>query len=344
MRSRRRPQEVIPTSIDHPVSRRGLGRRRFALSLAWIIVACSTQACQSAHWIGMKLLFDETSIDTARVLHDVEYVDEAPHPTKHRLDFYLPEGNHWPTLIFIHGGGWIEGDKNLAAGGVEIYRNIGTYYASQGLGVAVVNYRLQPEFTWREQVQDVARAVDRVRRLAAERGGDGEAMFLAGHSAGGQLAAYTAVADWPATVAAAGLPICGVVAVSGAGYDLADQETYDLGADAAYYEARFATPAEPAADPPEDWQTEASVTSHLDPTDPPFLLFYGGSEYPSLQRQARLLHQRLKDAGASSQLEVVPRQGHRRIVLTLSQGKHAMTSQVLSFIHEQHESCRDRLG
>src|SRR5439155_18980367 len=77
---------------------------------------------------------------------------------KHRLDLFLPHGTNWPILIFIHGGGLTSGDKALRVSGADVYGNIGRFYASQGIGVAVINYRLQPKVTWREQAEDVAHA------------------------------------------------------------------------------------------------------------------------------------------------------------------------------------------
>lgn len=346
--------EAPSTSKPRPrmVKPRRQSPTRALTCLALLVVMLGLGGCRPAKWIGIRLLFDQTPIDSQQVLRDLPYVEDHPHPTKHRFDFYLPRGKDWPTLIFVHGGGWTEGDKNLRAGGVEIYSNIGAFYASHGVGVAVISYRLQPEFTWRQQVEDVARAVVAARRTVQEHGGDPDGLFLSGHSAGAQLAAYAAVADWPqtgvgeASVVGEDHSLCGVVAVSGAGYDLTDQETYDLGADLEVYRRRFEDrhkgSQDQATEPRDDtaWQEEASVVSYLDPDDPPFLVYYAGNEYPSLQHQAKLLHQRLEAAGVASQLAVVPGQKHRRIVLTLSQGKHEMTSTVLGFIEERHRQCQ----
>lgn len=309
--------------------------RRF-MPVLLSLVGLALQGCASAEWLGIKLIFDQTPVSEDRVVRDVPYVDEDAHPQKHQLDLFLPDGQDWPTLIFVHGGGWTEGDKNLRAGGVEIYGNIGAYYTSQGIGVGVINYRLQPDATWREQTLDVAHAVGKVRELVQEHGGDGDALFLSGHSAGAQLAALVAVADWPNQAVPVQDSLCGVVAISGAGYALDDAETYDLGADIEYYQARF--PAEETADGA--WPKDASVVDQLDATDPPFLVYYADDEYPSLQHQARLLHERLEAANVSSELAVVPGQGHRRIVLTFSQGQHEMTAKVQEFIDVQHQRCR----
>ena len=190
---------------------------------------------------------------------------------------------------------------------------------------------------WRDQVRDVARAVASIRREVDRRGGDPAALFVAGHSAGAQLAAFTAVADWPLREAEDAGSLCGVVAVSGAGYDLADARTYELDADPRFYAARFRSPD---AEPEVDWQGPASVTHHLDPSDPPFLVFFATLEYSSLKHQAKLLHERLQEAEIPSKLVEVPRQGHRQIVATLSQARHPMVQEVIRFVEENRTSCR----
>ena len=84
---------------------------------------------------------------------------EGTHPEKHTLDLYRPNGSGWPVLVFFHGGSFVGGAKAKRLGPHDIYGNIGRFYAARGYGVAVVNYRLQPEVTWVEELDDVAAAV-----------------------------------------------------------------------------------------------------------------------------------------------------------------------------------------
>jgi acetyl esterase/lipase len=238
-------------------------------------------------------------------------------------------------LIFVHGGGWTAGDKGEVVAGVEVYRNIGRFAAAHGIGAAVINYRLQPRVTWREQVADVARAVRWVHGHAEALGGDPDALFLSGHSAGAQLIAYVALN--PAPLAELGLSpkaLCGVIPVSGAGYDLTDETTYELGARRSYYERRFA-----AGEPDGVWQREASAMSFLSPDAPPFLLLHGTREWKSLRYQNRLLDQALRRAGVPSRLRVA-RQTHASMVLALSRGDKLPGREVLAAIHGSR--CRER--
>ena len=66
-------------------------------------------------------------------------------------------------IVFVHGGNWDSGSKDFRAGGADVYANIGRFYASRGIAVAVINYRLQPQARWTGQVDDVRMAVNWVR-------------------------------------------------------------------------------------------------------------------------------------------------------------------------------------
>ncbi|MEM1177996.1 MAG: alpha/beta hydrolase [Acidobacteriota bacterium] len=313
-----------------------LPRFGFAALAAGILLTCS--GCSAFERLGMRVLFDPTPWPAAKILEDVAYRsgDDA-HPEKHRLDFFVPvaEGAApWPTLVFVHGGSWRWGDKDLEVGGQDVYGNIGRFYASKGLGVAVISYRLQPDVNWQDQVDDVAAAVRRAVELAEEHGGDPDSIFLAGHSAGGQLASFTAVADGPLSTEDRAR-ICGVVAISGAGFDPGDPQTYSLGADPEFYKETFRIDGADA-----EWARRASTLAQLKAarSPPAFLVFYAEKESKALHRQAELLHTAAAEAGLPSRLVEVPRLGHRRIIVEFSQEDSVMPGPVLEFVAE-HRGC-----
>ncbi|MBB6015235.1 alpha/beta hydrolase [Deinococcus radiopugnans] len=122
-----------------------------------------------------------------------------------RLDVFSPEGAVRATLLFIHGGYW-----------QAFYKDTFSYLAppllGAGLRVAIISYDLTPAVT-------LSRIVDQARRatafVAAQFAGP---LVVAGHSAGGHLAAMIHATDW----AAEGLPgvtLAGGVGISGL-YDL----------------------------------------------------------------------------------------------------------------------------
>jgi acetyl esterase/lipase len=268
--------------------------------------------CSAVERIGIHFLYKKAELPENQVVRDQAYREGSSHGQ--RLNLFLPDSSGWPVLVFVHGGGWNTGDKDLTVGGADVYGNIGRFFASHGIGVAIINYRLLPHVAWREQIEDVADATAWVATHIAEYGGSPSRLFLSGHSAGAQLAARIALD--PAPLEKHGLSpsiLCGVIAVSGAGLDLQDAGTYELGEDIRYYEKRFRD-----GDAGESWKQAASPISLVKTAAPPFLINYAEGESKGLQRQSGLLHDALTSAGAQSQIVVVPGQSHERIVLTLS--------------------------
>lgn len=103
---------------------------------------------------------------------------------RHRLDVYRPHagGSNLPVLVFVHGGGFVLGDK----GGAESWTNanVGRMAAAAGFVGIVINYRLAPTHVWPAGGEDVGTAVDWLKAHAADHGGDPNNIFLIGTSAG----------------------------------------------------------------------------------------------------------------------------------------------------------------
>jgi acetyl esterase/lipase len=304
-----------------------------------LLLACLASGCTSVvQRVGIAWLYREASHPEALTQLDVPYgagPEGAAGSPKHRLDLYWPEPGTpgsdpeaapgWPVVVFVHGGGWTRGDRAQEAGGADIFRNIGRFFASRGVGAAVISYRLQPEATWTEQVADVGRAVRFVRDSVGDRGGRPEAIFLAGHSAGAHLAARFALD--PAARARALADVCGLILVSGAAYDLADAETYALGADRAWFEERF-------RDGDAGWERRASVVPWVRADSPAALVLYASGEPAKLRHQSDLLVAAYREAGASVTQVVVPGEDHERIVLTLSRDDKTAGPAMLDFVRQ----------
>ena len=291
-----------------------------AVSAALLVAGCAV-----VERAGMAVLYEKSGLPGDQIRRDLVYGPDA----RHRLDLFIPSGKPgWPTAIFIHGGSWTSGDKNLLIGGADVYGNIGRYLASQGIGVAVLNYRLQPQVTWPDQVADAARATTWIYQHIAEHGGRADRLFLFGHSAGAQLAAYTGLD--PQRLPSAGMPraaLRGVIAVSGAGLDLMDAGTYALGHSPDYYRSVI-DPAKANA----NWKRDGSAVSFITRASPPFLVMIGGSEKKPMKRQSNRLHEALRAANVPSTYLEVPGQSHGRMVLTLSRPDKLAGPAVVDFI------------
>src|ERR1700759_1093353 len=64
---------------------------------------------------------------------------------RHRLDVYRPAGQPRAIVVYVHGGGFVAGDKN---GDGVFYRNVGRWLARQGFLAVLPNYRLAPADGW----------------------------------------------------------------------------------------------------------------------------------------------------------------------------------------------------
>lgn len=139
----------------------------------------------------------------------------GPHGALNTLDVYRPDTkDKLPLVVFIHGGGWSEGDKGT-------HTRKGRFFAEQGFVYATINYRLSPKIVHPAHAEDVARAVAWLHGNAERFGIDPERIFLIGHSAGAHLAAL--VASQPRYLRAFGSSpaiLDGVVLLDGSGYHL----------------------------------------------------------------------------------------------------------------------------
>lgn len=118
-----------------------------------------------------------------RVERDVAYGTD---PSQH-LDLSVPSTTGFRTVVFVHGGSLVGGDKGDAD-----YGHVCDAFPHAGIACATVNYRLAPAHAWPAQPEDVAAAAAWVRANIASRGGDPAKVFLVGHSSGAMLVALVA--------------------------------------------------------------------------------------------------------------------------------------------------------
>lgn len=127
-----------------------------------------------------------------QTLRDIPYkleVQSEYEKERCKLDLYLPaDRNAYSTLLWFHGGGLQNGDKG---GDMEVA--IARRFASDGIAVAVVNYRLSPKAKFPGYIEDAAASFTWMFRNIEKHGGDPGRIFVSGHSAGGYLTAMIAM-------------------------------------------------------------------------------------------------------------------------------------------------------
>jgi len=117
-----------------------------------------------------------------QTLRDIEYARIGSQSLK--LDLYLPEGQGpFPVIIWIHGGGWTSGDKDLDVDDPQVRQT------TRGYAVASIDYRLSQQAHFPAQIEDCKAAVRWLRARAPNYNLDPARIAVWGASAGGHLAA-----------------------------------------------------------------------------------------------------------------------------------------------------------
>lgn len=125
---------------------------------------------------------------STKVQRDISYGPDA----RHRLDIFNRDGlSGAPVLVFVHGGGFVMGDKHTE--GSPFYSNLGDFAARHGFVGVTITYRLAPAHQFPSGPDDLALVMDWLRANIGGHGGDPAKIVLSGQSAGAtHVAGYLA--------------------------------------------------------------------------------------------------------------------------------------------------------
>ena len=275
-------------------------------------------------WLHAPLSASEPKLFDVQVVRNVAY-HSAPvfDDVRHRLDLYLPKGQKdFPVLFMVHGGAWIQGDKNH----LGMYNALGRTFARHGIGMVSPNYRLSPQVQHPEHVRDIARAFAWVHKHIGKHGGLPGEIFVAGHSAGGHLVALLSTDECYLKEHGLGLKdIRGAMPISGV-YAIPNDPVFDV-----------------AFGKNMQMRAQASPLSHVRAGAPPFLVIYADSDLPACEGPcAEAFCRALRDQKcAAVSFECKPR-NHASILLNATSDTDPVFRALLSFITTQ--VALDRLG
>ncbi|NLS16560.1 alpha/beta hydrolase [Rhizobium sp. P40RR-XXII] len=249
-----------------------------------------------AAWVEPAKAFRDSLMAAGRAKLDLAYGSAE----RNRFDLFLPEGQPTGLVVFVHGGYWLQLDKNywshLAAGSI-----------AAGYAVAIPSYTLCPENRIGGIGKEIATAIMAVAEMV-----DGP-IILTGHSAGGQLVARMMTTTSPLGEATR-KRIRHVLAISGV-HDLrpimkrAMNEQLRID----FIEARAESPA------------------LLEPVEAVRLTCWvGGAERAEFIRQNALLANIWTGLGAATEVVVEPDKNHYTVLDGLIDADHPLTRTLLA--------------
>lgn len=131
-------------------------------------------------------LVKQEAVDTSNITN--KYIDVAYANTSEsqKMDIYLPEnidqGKPVPVIVYVHGGGFMMGDKGSGCLG-SVLEGL-----EKGYAVVSVNYRMSGEETFPGAIEDVKAAIRYLRANSSKYNLDTENFAIWGESAGGNIA------------------------------------------------------------------------------------------------------------------------------------------------------------
>jgi acetyl esterase/lipase len=251
---------------------------------------------------------------------DIAYrSDKDADPVKHKLDIYTPKGQKdFPVLMFVHGGAWKSGNKAM-------YAMLGTTFAKQGIGVAIINYRLTGgtnPVKHPDHVKDVASAFAWIHANIGRFGGRSDRIFISGHSAGGHLVSLLATDESYLKEHQLSLKdIRGVISLSG---------VYEITPNIRVFDDQFGTDAGVCK--------AASPINHVKASDPPFLICYADKDFPTIDKMSEAFCKKLSDDKCEAKVMKATDRNHFSIIIQLSlDSDDVCTSAMLDFIAKHSE-------
>jgi len=228
---------------------------------------------------------------------------------RQKLDIYKsdnPRANA-PVLVFIHGGSWEDGSK-------DIYKFLAEGFTSEGFDIVVPNYRLYPDAVYPQMLEDSAKAVAHVAKQFPDR-----PLVIMGHSAGAYNALMVSLDK--TYLSAEGVSIC--ERISG---------VVSLAAPTGVYELK----AEPLITIfPDRFQKNDAPLAYVNAPSPKIFAMNGGDDTTVGPKNAEQLAAKVKARGGAAELKIYEGVDHTQAVQFLSRhfdGKATLKADIISFV------------
>lgn len=215
-------------------------------------------------FITSFLLFSNCSTQKIKNITYQTSVEKKPL----HLNVFVPrnlKGEKLPVLIYVHGGNWNSGNKDM-------YSFFGRNFAKKDVITVIPNYTLSPDANYDQMATEISNVIKWVKTYIAEYGGNSDAIFVTGHSAGAHL---VALATMQPKYGVAENTISGIILNDAAGLDMK------------HYLEKVPPTAENNylstwTNDSNEWKN-ASPIYFIDEKTPPFLIYVGTKTYPSIK-------------------------------------------------------------
>lgn len=299
---------------------------------------------------------DEDAAANARLAQPVVYSYVADGHERHVLDFYKYEAEpevKRPTLVWIHGGAWIAGDKKLIDPMAFQLAGLGKY------NIISINYRLANDQSapWPGIVHDVNAAVRWIKLNSSKLGIDPDKLIVVGESAGAHLAAMSAFGSGAQELEGdnnpgPGTDVRAAVLFYGA-YNMSSLVVQKNSAirSGMCEEPQYSSPILELLDCPETSGKKYNIDScdlkkvrtadplaYLDKSDPPVYIAHGQHDCIVPWGQSKALHDELEDVGVRNVFVSVPRGEHNIPTLGIE------PQNIVAFINESLVDDKDSVS
>jgi arylformamidase len=210
------------------------------------------------------------------------------------LDIFPADKEAAPIHVFVHGGAWRGGSKDLYSFPADTFVPAGATYVA-------LNFANIPKVRLPEMAEQIRRAIAWLYANAANFGGDRERIYVSGHSSGGHLAAVLLTTDWVAL----NLPrdvIKGGICASG---------IYDMHPAMLSSRRNYVTLSA-------EEERALSPLAYLDVIACPIGVVHGTRESPEFQRQARAFVAALAAGGYRHEFAVLDGLNHFEVCDSLA--------------------------
>lgn len=272
---------------------------------------------------GLLILLQGCAFQTISRSKNLTYLeaDSTKSLPEKQLNIFAPRGaKNLPVFIFIHGGSWKSGNK-------EIYDFLGSRMARKSVVTVIIDYPLAPAYQIQSMELAAIQAVIWTRNHIANYGGDPGQIFISGHSAGGHLAALMATKADDFLLSEMENPLKGAILIDPAGLDMHWflQETKGTDEGNKYLGA--------FTEDPEVWKA-ASPIYFLEGKNMPILIMEGENTYPGIRLTVDRFRKEADKKGVALDYEYYKKKKHIQMITQFFWTYNRGYKEVLDFMEE----------